>query len=128
MQPMGSVELMYAVGVDDDARVICLADRRVVVFGRGGQDHVTRCHRRQVVHQSGHVVAGLEQYQTTGPVEPSSGVGDRVGELVIRELLGVRQDRHLLAVGAKVVEESAHVCTTPVPTTSIRTLASMGGG
>jgi hypothetical protein len=85
-------------------------------------------HRGQVVHQSGDVVAGFEQYQAAGPVEVAGGAGDRVGELVIREVLGIRQDRHLLAVGVKVDEQSAHVSTIPMPTTSIRTLASMGGG
>jgi len=35
---------------------------------------------------------------------------------------------HLVPVTAQVVEELAHVSTIPLPTTSIRTLASMGGG
>jgi len=39
-----------------------------------------------------------------------------------------RQHRHLFAVAAQMTQDCAHLSTTPVPTTSILTLASMGGG
>src|SRR5262245_27594214 len=84
--------------------------------------------RRQVVHQSGHVVAGFEQHQATMSVEFSRDVGDGVGEVVVRQLLRVGQDGGFVAVAVQVVEESAQLSTTPLPTTSTRTLASIGGG
>ena len=98
-----------SVAVDDDVGFIRLQDRRVVASGRDRHHDVAARHRRQVAHQSGQVVAGFEQHQATRPVEFLRGVGDGVGELVVRELLRVRQHRHLFAVAAQVVQDPAHV-------------------
>ena len=130
MQAVASalIAMLNPVGVDDDVGLIRLQNCGVVASGGDRQDHVAGRHRRHVVHQSAQLVAGFDQYQATRPAELSRGVGHGVGELVVRQLLAVRQHRHVLAVGAKVVEEPGHVSTTPLPNTSIRTLASIGGG
>jgi hypothetical protein len=99
--------------VNDDVGFIRLRDRRVVPSRRDRRHDVAARHRRQVAHQSSHVVAGFEQHQATRPIEFLRGVGDRVGELVVRELLRVRQHGHQFAVAAEVVEDPAHARTTP---------------
>ena len=45
---------------------------------------------------------------------------------MVGEPLRVRQHGHLFAVAAQVVQDPARLRATPVPTTSIRTLASIG--
>src|SRR5262249_39940303 len=91
-------------------------------------DDVTGRRRRQIVHQSGYVVARFEHHQAAGPVERFRGLGNGVGELAVGELLGLGEDRQLLAVSAKVGEKSVHVSRTPLPTTSIRPWEGRGGG
>src|SRR5262245_3133260 len=117
-----------SVGVDHDTGFICVQDRRVVASGRDRHRHMTAGHHREVMHQSCQVIAGFEQHQATMPVEFSHSVGDSIGELVVRQLLSVGQDGRFVAVAVEVVDESAQLSTTPLPTTSMRTLASMGGG
>ena len=76
---MAPAAVVDSVGVDHDVGFICLQDGRVVASRRDRQDHVAAGHRRQVVHQSGHVVAGFEHHEATRPVECSRGVGNGVG-------------------------------------------------
>src|SRR5882757_5159050 len=130
MKPVASaaMHVVHSIAVDDDVGFIRLHDRRVVALRVDRQHDMPAGHRSQVAHQSGHIVAGFEQHQATRPTEFLRGGSDSIGELVVRELLGVRQNRHPLAVAAQVVEDPAHVSTIPLPTTSILTLASMGGG
>src|ERR1700682_800850 len=120
--------MVDSVVVNDDVGFIRLHDRRVIASGWDRNHGVAARHRRQAPHQSNQVVADFEQHQATGPTDFLRGDGDGFGELVVRELMRFRQHRHLFAVAAQMVQDSAHVSTIPVPTTSILTLASMGGG
>ncbi|MDT5187528.1 MAG: hypothetical protein QOI29_5686 [Mycobacterium sp.] len=98
------MSVVDSIAVDDDVGFIRLHDRRVVALRIDGQHDMPAGHRRQVAHQSGHVVAGFEQHEATRPTEVLRGGSDSIGELVVRKLSGVRQHRHPLAAAAQVVE------------------------
>ena len=118
-----------SVGVDHDVGFICLQDRRVVASAP-----------RQAAPRG-----RPPSPPGSAPKWPSrcgfrAPPGDEARRVLARcrrrrrrvrwydSCCGVGQHRHVLAVAAQVVEEPAHVSTTPPPTTSIRTLASIGGG
>jgi hypothetical protein len=60
MQPMASAATVDSVGVDDDVGFIRPHDRGVVAPSIDRQDDVAAGHGRQIVHQSGQVVASFE--------------------------------------------------------------------
>ncbi|BBX03323.1 hypothetical protein MMOR_42590 [Mycolicibacterium moriokaense] len=84
--------------------------------------------RTQVVHQSRDFIAGFENHQATRTVERGRSRGNPLRKLTVGQLGGVGEYRDAVAMAAKVVDERAHVKTTPVPTTSMRTFASTRGG
>ena len=90
MQPVATavMAVVDSGAVDDHVGFIRLHDRRVVTFGWDRQHHMPVDHRREIMHQSGQVIAGFEQYQAARSIEFPGSVGDGVGELAVRELLG----------------------------------------